>query len=437
MNDLAARCSQWRQTLIGHKEADDSSAATTLCVDIYTSLQRVVADRTVEVDYLGFAKLVRLMSEMEGVVAIQGILSLGGKLMTRRPERPMDDNADWPAEENRSTPKVVELFGLLARHSKAGSASFANQNVLHLLRQILAQHANVIPVEIMKPLLEHSGDITWACRTATNLNGEDSRPAWLYFERQSPLEGDQQTDTLPNQAWVGLLQHYLPYGMGDMEPECVLKGQLRSLAQDFDGFTKRVIEIHQAGIKMLMQRTDVVLISQMLERMALVTAKEAGTARAQFYAEAITALVDITVPELKKINNKNSLYAGVGKSNPMAKTAFYNHCTLKALKGTAIPLQYPEAAQALEHFRFQVLQHGVALSEQFRKNNPSFTDKEHIQALADLCSESLTEPKPLAKLTPSARLHLVREMNEGPIRRKLMMDDIKITKELFIEDLGM
>lgn len=121
----------------------------------------------------------------------------------------------------------------------------------------------------------------------------------------------------------------------------------------------------------------------------------------------------------------------------MAKTAFYNHCTLKALKGTAIPLQYPEAAQALEHFRFQVLLHTVAVSETFRKSNLSFTDKEHIQALIDLCSESLIEPKPLSLLGPAQRLQLVREMNEGPVRRKLMMDDIKITKELFIEDLGM
>ena len=438
MHNIVGQCSQWRNTLIGHKVAGDNDSAIKLCVDIYPELERAIGDRGINIDDAAYAQLVDLMKTMESLMALNGILSLGGRLMTRRPHRPAIDEANWPAEPNDSTPKVVELFTLLARHAKAGSSSFSNQNVLHLLREVLAQHASHMTVEDMKPLLEHSAEITWACKTATNVNYEDTRPSWVYFDKQEALVGIATTESLPNQAWTGLLQHYFPYGMGDMEPESVLAGGLgRGLPRDFDRFALKVIEIGQAGIKMPMHRTDVVLVSQMLERMALVASKEAGTPRAQHYVQAITALVDITVPVLDKINDKTSLLAVTGKANPMGKTMSYNHYTLDALKGTTMPLAYPEATQALEHFRFQVLLHTVAVSETFRKKNTSYSDKEHLKGLSDLCAQSLIEPKPLAAISPSARLILVREMSEGPARRKLMTDDMKIRKVLFIEDLGM
>lgn len=438
MHNLARQCTQWRDTLIGYKVAGDTDAATKFCVDIYPELGRAMGDRGLDIDDAAFAQLVDLLKTMESLMALNGILSLGGRLMTRRPHRPEIEDRDWPAEVNDSTPKVVELFTLLARHAKAGSSSFSNQNVLHLLREILAQHASHMTVEDMKPLLEHSAEITWACKTATSVNQEDTRPSWVYFDKQEALAGIATTESLPNQAWTGLLQHYLPYGMGDMTPESVLAGGLgRGLPKDFDRFALKVIEIGQAGIKMPMHRTDVVLVSQMLERMTLIVSKEAGTPRAQHYAQAITALVAITVPVLGKINEKTSLFAVMGKNNPMAKTTFYNQCTLDALKDTAIPLAYPEAAQALEHFRFQVLLHTVAVSDTFRKKNGSYWDKAHLKGLSDLCAQSLIEPKPLAAITPSARINLVREMSEGPARRKLMTDDMKIRKEMFIEDLGL
>jgi hypothetical protein len=438
MHNIAGQCAQWRNTLIGYKLADDIDSATKLCVDIYPEFGRAIGNRGLDIDDAAFAQMVDLLKTMESLMALNGILSLGGRLMTRRPQRPPIDEVNWPAEAKESTPKVIELFALLARHAKAGSSSFSNQNVLHLLREVLAQHASHMTVEDMKPLLEHSADITWACKTATTVNHEDTRPSSVYFDKQEALQGIATSESLPNQAWTGLLQHYFPYGMGDMEPASILAGGLgRGLPRDFDRFALKVIEIGQAGIKMPMHRTDVVLISQMLERMTLVVAREANTPRAQHYVQAITALVAITVPVLGKINEKTSMFAVIGKNNPMAKSAFYNHCTLDALKDTAIPLAYPEAAQALEHFRFQVLLHTVAVSDTFRKKNASYWDKAHLKGLSDLCAQSLIEPKPLAAITPSARINLVREMSEGPARRKLMTEDMKIRKEMFIEDLGL
>jgi hypothetical protein len=438
MHDIAGRCAQLRDSLVAKKEAGDDSVTISLCVDIHTEFLRVVSNRDFKIDHAAFSQLVDLLKAMESLMGLNGVLSLGSRLMTRRPQRPPEDETNWPAQANDSTPKVIELFALLARHAKAGSSSFSNQNVLHLMREVLAQHASHMTVEEMKPFLDQSRDLTWACKVATSVNGEDTRPAWVYFDKQDVLQEIATTETLPNQAWTGLLQHYFPFGMGDMKPESILAGGLgRGLPRDFDRFALKVIEIGQAGIKIPMHRTDVVLVSQMLERMTLVVSKEANTPRAQHYVEAITALVAITVPVLDKINDKTSLFAVTGKNNPMAKSTLYNQYTLEALKSTVTPLAYPEAAQALEHFRFQVLLHTVAMSETFHKKNEYYRDKEHLQELSDLCAQSLIEPKPLAAITPAARLILVREMSEGPARRKLMTDDMKIRKVLFIEDLGM
>lgn len=438
MLDLARRCDAWNTALVAHNNAGDSQAAMELCIEIYTALQRPLADREQHLGHESFGRLVDLLTVMQPVTDVRGILSFGARIMSRRPGRPAEEDADGPAKPTESTPKVIELFSLLANHAYEGSASMSNQNVLHLLRQIVAQHAEQMTAEQMRPLLAHSAELTWRCRTATDVNGETTRPVFAILEHQERLQESITTDTLPNQAWVGLLQHYFPYGLGELNPEFVLAENTRGVPQDFDRFAKRIVEFDQAGIKIPMQRTDFLLIAQILERMALIAATEAGTIRAQTIAQSITALVNITVSDLKKINNKNSmLHVPSAKVNPMQRTTVFNQYSLQPLQSTAVPMPYPEASQALERFRFDVLLHTAAVSDTFRKKNPSYRDKDHLNSLVELCANSLLAPKSLSRVAPAVRQQLVIEMPDGPVRQHLIKNDAALLKTAFTHDLGL
>lgn len=438
MLDLARRCDAWNTALVAHNNAGDSQAAMELCIEIYTALQRPLADWDQHLGHESFGKLVDLLKVMQPVTDVRGILSFGARIMSRRPGRPAEEDADGPAKPTESTPKVIELFSILANHAYEGSASMSNQNVLHLLRQIVAQHADQITADQMKPLLVHSAELTSRCATATDVNGETTRPAIAILEHQDRLQNSITSAILPNQAWVGLLQHYFPYGLGELNPELVLAENNRGVPQDFDRFAKRIIEFDEVGIKIPMQRMDFLLVAQILERMALVAATEAGTFRAQTIAESISALVNITVSDLKKINNKNSmLHVPFVKVNPMQRTTVFNQYSLQPLRSTAVPMPYPEAAQALERFRFDVLLHTAAVSDGFRNKNPSYQDMDYINSLVELCADSLMAPKSLSRVSPAVRRQLVIEMPDGPVRQYLIKNDASLLKTAFTHDLGL
>jgi hypothetical protein len=83
-----------------------------------------------------------------------------------------------------------------------------------------------------------------------------------------------------------------------------------------------------------------------------------------------------------------------------------------------------------------VLLHTVEISPVLRKFD-DFDDADHIVDLAGLCTESLMKNKSVAPLNEAGKLHLVRLLKDGPVRRHLMTENMKVRKELFMEDLGL
>jgi hypothetical protein len=385
-------------------------------------------------DLEGFVGLVELLKEIEGLVSATELLTLGTVIMISRPNRPYDWASNKPVEANDGTPTVIELFGLLSKHAVDGFDSVNCVNATHVLRQVLAQHAHLMSVEQMKPFLEASPTLTWKCKETVNIQATRYSPESAYFRSQELLSTRREW-TLPNQALVALLQNSFPEGPEGCDPADVLVGG--SGAESFDKLTSKLFDIANAGIKIGMKRTDVVLISQILERMTHIVTVEAGTDRAKHYATALVSLIDMVLPQAPKINSKNCIYAAVGiKKNPMCDDGFFNTCTLRALKVATVPEGYPEAVEALENFRYQVLLHTVHISPTLRKYD-DFNDDDHIAELADLCSASLARKTGLQPLSGVDKLNLVRWMHDGPVRRQLMTDNMKVRKEIFMEDLGL
>lgn len=433
-SDIELLAEGWLEKLRRRKEFHTPDVVQDLAVVACHMTIRDLPDHNLDYDVDGFVVLVELLKELEGLISSTELLTLGNLIMMKRPEAPCLALSNKPVEANDSTPTVIELFGLLSKHAIEGFDSPNCVNVAHLLRQVLAQNAHIMTVEQMKPFLDASPTLTWKCKESVSHLGIRQSAVSVYFQSQELLSTRREF-TVPNQALVALLHNSFPEGPNGCEPADVLAGG--SGAESFDRLTAKFLSIAQAGIKIGMKRTDVVLISQILERMTHIVSVEAGTERAQHYATAITSLTDMVLPQAPKINSKNCIYTAVGiKKNPMCDDGFFNLCTLRSLKATAVPLSYPEATEALEKFRYQVLLHTVHISPTLRKFD-GFNDDEHIAEFADLCSASLSKKTALQPLSGVDKLNLVRWMNEGPQRRQMMMDNLKITKEIFIEDLNL
>jgi hypothetical protein len=97
-----------------------------------------------------------------------------------------------------------------------------------------------------------------------NIQANRYGPEPAYFQSQELLS-TRNIYTVPNQALVALLHNCFPEGPNGCDPADVLVGG--SGAESFDNLTSKLLSIAKAGIKIGMQRTDVVLISQLLERM--------------------------------------------------------------------------------------------------------------------------------------------------------------------------
>lgn len=424
----------WLEKLKHRKEFESLDVQKNLAVVACHLTIRDLPDHNLDYDVDGFVVLVELLKELEGLISSTELLTLGNLIMMKRPEAPCLALSNKPVEANDSTPTVIELFGLLSKHAIEGFDSPNCVNVAHLLRQVLTQNAHIMTVDQMKSFLDASPTLTWKCKESVAHLGIRQSAVSAYFQSQELLSTRREY-TVPNQALVALLHNSFPEGSNGCNPDDVLVGG--SGAESFDKLMSKLLSIAQAGIKIGMKRTDVVLISQILERMTHIVTVEAGTDRAQHYATALVSLIDMVLPQAPKINSKNCIYAAAGiKKNPMCDDGFFNLCTLRALKPATVPECYPEAVEALENFRYQVLLHTVHISPTLRKFD-DFNDSEHIAELADLCSVSLSRKTAMQPLSGVDKLNLVRWMNDGPERRQFMVDNLKIRKEVFMEDLGL
>ena len=438
MTEIQERCAKWSQELQKLTAADDKEMAKDFAIQIYSHFVKNLPGPGKFYDHADFQAVVGLIKKMASLIPSTGLLAVGGYTMMKRPGCPYDENRHERVEANASTSTVIELFGLLAAHALAGyDKTHSTTNVMHLLRQVLAQNAHLMTIEEMKPFLEISAELSWLGRSGQTLLSVFQGPATPYFESERLLS-NEGVDTVNNQAWAALLYNCFDGGPAGCELDHVLVGQ--PYAGSFDELTLKILQIYQAGFAMRMQRTDAVLISQILARMTHIVNVEAGTERAQHYATAIQSLVEMTVPDADNILDKNCIYKAVGtKKNPMGDDGFYNLCTVRSLKQTAVPLVYPETMASLDRFRYQVLLHIVHISPKLHKQDTKgdFNDQEHIAALADLCHDSLSAKDALKPLSPQARINLLKMMNDGPVRHKLMSSDLKATKEVFSQDLGL
>lgn len=416
-------------------EVGDNEALDQYVLEVYDGLVKAYRGTGLDsIDEQSFSDLVDLMKVLDKLLPVGGILCVAGNAMMKRPGKPFEDKANEPVVENSSTPKIIELFMLLAGRAKAGSESYSNQNVMHLLRQVLTQNARYMTMAQMKPFLEISAEITFASRNATSTLGEFQGPRSDYFEQSRTLSGSN-VDTIPNQGWVALLNNCFESGPEGCEPQYVLTGEC--WAQDFDHLALLILQMKQHDIKMPLRRTDVVLVSQIMERMVFVMAHEPSTPRAQHMGTALCALVDITLPIEKKITLKNNIFYAPLKKNPMADNGFYNLCTLKSLKATSLDIDHPAAEQAIELFKYQVLLHSAHISPVLQKQQPrEFHYKKHLAELAQMCEASLLREKSLSPLSDLARLTLLAAMDETPLRAQLLLKNMKVRKELFVQELG-
>ena len=436
MTRIERLCAEWGEQL-QDLIAGNADAAERYCLQIYDHLVKDLPSSRGQLHGVDdFAAVVDLIGKMTSVLPTNAVVALGVRCMMNRPHCPLDDYRNQRVEYNESTPKVIELFKLLSQHALDGQKR-GPPNLMHLLRQILAQNAHHMTIEDMKPFLDVSSELTWAGRSGCTYLNVFHGPESVYFESESLLIGIG-VDTLTNQAWAGLLYNCFEAGPSGGEVDDVLVG--KPYAEPFDELMLHILQMAKAGVNMEVRRTDVVLVAQMLERMVKILECEEGTERAQHCATALQALVHISVPSASKITGKNCIYTAPGlKKNPMCDDGFYNICTLRSLKATAVPLAYPNAVSALEHFRYQVLLHAVHISPSLHKRDDTkqFQDDEYLRDLAELCSDKLMSPKALVPLSQEARLLLVKGMNEGPAKRKLMTDNLKIRKDIFVEDLGL
>ena len=437
MTTIEERCATWLQEL-QRMLADDKESGKALAIQIYSHFTKNLPVQGTLYDEADFKAVVSVIKEIEPLIPPAGLLTLGGIVMMKRPGCPYDENRNDRVAANTSTPAVITLFGLLAKHAIAGySESHVHTKMMHLLRQVLTQNAHSMTVEEMKPFLEISPEISWLGRAGMTLLNVFQGPETPYFEHETSLS-NQGVNTVTNQALVALLYNCFDGGPDGGGLDDVLVGQ--PYADGFDELTLRLLQICRAGIKMDMRRTDVILVSQILERMVHIAKVEAGTERAQHYATAIQAVVQITLPVVPNILDKNSIYKALGtKKNPMADDGFYNFCTVKALTNTAVPLESSEAMAALEQFRYNVLLHLTHVSPTLHKHGKNFpyVDQKHIAALADLCPNALSAEDALKPLNPKGRLYLLKAMNHGPVRNTLMSADLKLSKEVFSQDLGL
>lgn len=419
-------------------EAGDKEALEFYALKVYDGLVKAYPGTGREsIDEQSFSDLVDLMKVLDKLLPVGGILCVAGNAMMKRPGKPFEEQANEPVEANSSTPKIIELFMLLAGRAKAGSESYANQNVMHLLRQVLTQNARYMTMAQMKPFLEISAEITFASRNGTSSLGEFHGPRSDYFEHSKTFSGSygSNVDTIPNQGWVALLNNCFESGPEGCEPQYVLTGEC--WAQDFDRLALLILQMKQHDIKMPLRRTDVVLVSQILERMVYVMAHEPSTPRAQHMGTALCALVDITLPIEKKITLKNNIFYAPVKKNPMADNGFYNLCTLGYLKAASKPIDHPAAERAIELFKYQVLLHSAHISPVLQKQRPKeFHYKAHLAELAQMCESSLLQDRSLSPLSDPARLALLSSMDETPLRAQLLLKNMKVRKELFVQELG-
>ncbi|WP_274644459.1 hypothetical protein [Pseudomonas serbica] len=438
MTEIQERCATWQQDLQRMLAADDNDAAKALAIQIYSHFVKNIPGNGTFYEHADFAAVVGIIKDIEPLIPPAGILAVGAYVLMKRPGCPYDENRNERVEANDSTADVIRLFGLLAKHAMKGyTEAHVSTKVMHLLRQVLSQNAHSMTIEEMKPFLEISPEISWLGRDGMTLLNVFQGPETPYFEHETSLS-NQGVNTVTNQALVALLYNNFDGGPDGGELDDVLTGQ--PLAGSFDELTLRLLQICEAGIKMDMRRTDVILVSQILERMAHIAKVEAGTERAQHYATAIQAVVQITLPITPNILDKNCIYRAQGnKRNPMADDGFYNFCTVKALTNTAVVLESPEAMAALEQFRYNVLLHLTHMSPTFHKHGKEYpyVDQQHIAALADLCTDALSAEGALQPLNRKGRLYLLQSMNHGPLRNKLLSGDLKMSKEVFGHDLGL
>lgn len=429
-------CAEWINKLQDLK-AGHIEAAERYCLQIYDHLVKDLPFSRGQLHGVGdFAAVVDIIKEMTSLLPTNAVVALGVRCMMNRPHCPLDDYRNQRVEYNESTPKVIELFKLISQYALDGEKK-GPPNVMHLLRQILAQNAHHMTIEDMKPFLDVSSELTWARRSGCTYLNVFHGPDSVFFESEGLLIG-KGVDTLTNQAWAGLLYNCFEDGPSGGEVDDVLVG--KPYAEPFDELMLHILQMAKVGVSMEVRRTDVVLVAQMLERMVKILECEEGTERAKHCSTALQALVHITAPSASKITGKNCIYTAPGlKKNPMCDDGFYNICTLRSLKATAVPLAYPDAISALEHFRYQVLLHAVHISPSLHKRDETkqFQDDEYLRELADLCSGKLMERKALVPLSSEARLLLVKGMNEGPAKRKLMTDNFQIRKDIFVDDLGL
>lgn len=410
-----------------------SEAIERYATQVYDGLVKAYPTTERSLDQQSFSDLVDLTKVLDKVLPLRGVLFVAGHAMMRRPGRPFEDKANEPVEANASTPKIIELFMLLAGRAKAGSESFSNQNVLHLLREVLTQNAEHMTMVEMKPFLDISAEITFASRNGTSTLGEFQGPRSDYFEG-SRLLSRSNVDTIPNQAWVALLNNCFESGPEGCEPRYVLTGEV--WAQDFDRLALLILQMKQHDVKIPLRRTDVVLVSQILERMVFVMAHEPSTERVHHMGTALCALVDITTPVEKKITANNNILASPLRKNPMADDGTCNDFTLRSLRATSQRIDHPAAEQALELFRYQVLLHTAQISAVLHKQSKDYRDKAFLGELAELCAVSLREKNSLAPLGDSARLALLSAMDETALRADLLLANMKVRKQLFVQELG-
>ena len=416
-------------------EAGDREALDLYVLKVYDGLVKAYpASGRESLDEQSFSDLVDLVKVLNKVMPVGGVLCAGGIAMMKRPGRPFEDKTDEPVAENPSTPKIIELFMLLASRAKEGSESYSNQNVMHTLRQVLTQNAEYMTMAQMKPFLEISADITYACRNGTGALGEFQGPLSDYFEDSKSLSIGK-VESIPNQAWVALLNNCFDSGPEGCEPQYVLSGDV--WAKDLDRLALLICQMKQHDIKMPMHRSDVVLVSQILERMVYVMAHEPSTERAQHMGTALCALVDITTPIEKKIGLKNNFFYSPAKKNPMSDPVFLSS-TVKCLKAASERIDHPAAERAIELFKYQVLLHAAQISPVLHKQEPKkFTDKEALVALAELCETSLRQPKSLNPMGEGGRLVLLTALEESPLRTELLVQsNMSVRKDLFIQELG-
>ena len=303
-SDIELMAEDWLEELHRYKACGTPTAAQDVAVSICKLACEALPDQNMQYDLEGFVVMVEVLKEMEGLVSSTNLIELGTLIMMKRPYCPCNALCNKPVEANDSTQTVIELFGLLSKHAIEGFDSPNCVNVAHLLRQVLAQNAQTMTVEQMRPFLERSPTMTWECQGSVSHLGVYQGAALAFFENQHELS-TKAFYVVPNQAWIALLNNSFPEGTEGCTPDDVLMGA--TSAERFDQLAGKILEIAKAGIKVEMRLSDVVLIAQILERMTHIANEEAGTQRGQRYATAVVSLIDIVIPRYEKLKTRHCI----------------------------------------------------------------------------------------------------------------------------------